>query len=322
MQRRIVIDDDLDPETKNSRQRSLSTKLTDFFGERPPSEQLAQQKSRSKLRTGIAKYTRSLRPRKISKSTPPVFKDDTYMGTNIPSDIVRTLQSAEYDEGDDINPEQFLREAKIQSFKDNLKNGQFIIYFTRFLESEMCSETIEFWKCADKFCKMAFNSDNEKIMLGKEAFSIYERFIQINAKEEINLEAGIREEIESKLAEGTISPKLYEAAQDNIYLLMANDSYQRFLKSHDYIIFKKSEEKDRTPSVIRRDHAEDKLAKFFGERPSRTLLEKRNIITDPERRIERERVESTLEHFLPNRISIEEIREKKYYFVTLLHYLI
>jgi len=224
MQRqRVITDDDLDLDTKNSRQRSLSTKLTDFFGERPPIEQLAQQKSYSK-HTGIAKYARSLRPRKISKTTPPVFKDDTCMGTNGPSEIVRSLQSAELDDGDDINPEQFLREAKIQSFKDNLKNGQFIVFFTRFLESQLCAETIEFWKCADKFYKMPFNSENEKIMLGKEAFSIYERFVQINAKEEVNLGAGIRDDIETKLAEGTVSPKLYEAAQDNIYLLMASDS--------------------------------------------------------------------------------------------------
>jgi len=309
MQRQRVIDDDLDLDTKNSRQRSLSTKLTDFFGERPPIEQLAQQKSKSK-HTGIAKYERSLRPRKISKTMPPVFKDDTYMGTNAPSEIVRNLQSAEFDEGDDINPEQFLREAKIQSFKDNLKNGQFIVFFTRFLESQLCSETIEFWKCADKFYKMPFNSENEKVMLGKEAFSIYERFIQINAKEEVNLGAGIRDEIEAKLGEGAVSPKLYEAAQGNIYLLMANDSYQRFLKSDDYKIFKKTQDRDRTPSVIRRDHAEDKLAKFFGERPSRDMLAKRNIITDPERRMERERVTTILTHFLHKRPSIEEIREK------------
>jgi len=315
MQRKKVAFDgesDLSEEQESLRQRSLSTKLTDFFGERPPTEQLAQQKMLAKVRPRTNKYTRTLRPRKISKTKTPVFKDDTAMGSSHPppNEVSRNFLSAEMDEGNDVNPEQFLREAKIQSFKDSLKNEQFIIHFTRFLESQLCAETIEFWKCADRYNKMPFNSADEKIAVGKEAFAIYERFVQVNSKEEINLGAGLREEIESKLAEGKVCTKLYENAKENIYQLMANDPYQRFLRSEDYQIFKKILEKDRSSSEIRIDHAEDKLSKFFGERPSRDMLEKRNIITDSTRTLERERIATKIELFLPRRPSVMEVKEK------------
>lgn len=111
---------------------------------------------------------------------------------------------------------------KLLSHKDGLKT------FTRFLKTEFSEENIEFWIACEDFKK---SEDPQQILL--KAKAIYEKFIQSDAPQEVNLDFHTKEVITKNITQPTI--QCFEAAQSRVYQLMEQDSYTRFLKSDIYL---------------------------------------------------------------------------------------
>ncbi|VFV46868.1 regulator of g-protein signaling [Lynx pardinus] len=111
---------------------------------------------------------------------------------------------------------------KLLSHKDGLET------FTRFLKTEFSEENIEFWIACEDFKK---SEDPQQIIL--KAKAIYEKFIQNDAPQEVNLDFHTKEVITKSITQPTLHS--FDAAQSRVYQLMEQDSYTRFLKSDIYL---------------------------------------------------------------------------------------
>ncbi|XP_049626728.1 regulator of G-protein signaling 18 [Suncus etruscus] len=125
-----------------------------------------------------------------------------------------------------ISPEEAMMWG--ESFEKLLSNKDGLRTFTRFLKTEFSEENIEFWVACEDFKK---SKDPQQILL--KAKAIYEKFIQSDAPQEVNLDFHTKEVI----TKGIIQPTLhcFDAAQSRVYQLMEQDSYTRFLKSDLYL---------------------------------------------------------------------------------------
>jgi len=108
--------------------------------------------------------------------------------------------------------------------------------FFGFLAKEWSTENLLFWKQVNEY-KVIVNQEQRT----KKAQAIYETFVRENAIYEVNLPDTIRKElrsgIEQTLGQGEGAPfELFDAAQNEIFSLMSNDSFSRFLKMEESFI--------------------------------------------------------------------------------------
>lgn len=126
---------------------------------------------------------------------------------------------------------------KLLSHKDGLKT------FTTFLKTEFSEENIEFWIACEDFKK---SKDPQQIIV--KAKAIYEKFIQNDAPQEVNLDFHTKEVITKSITQPTLHS--FDAAQSRVYQLMEQDSYTRFLKSDIYLDL--TEGRPQRPTNLRR----------------------------------------------------------------------
>ncbi|XP_006916282.1 regulator of G-protein signaling 18 [Pteropus alecto] len=115
-----------------------------------------------------------------------------------------------------------------ESFDKLLSHKAGLETFTRFLKTEFSEENIEFWIACEDFKK----SKNPQQIIQK-AKAIYEKFIQSDAPQEVNLDFHTKELIAKSMTQPTLQS--FDAAQSRVYQLMEQDSYTRFLKSDIYL---------------------------------------------------------------------------------------
>ncbi|XP_007950347.1 regulator of G-protein signaling 18 [Orycteropus afer afer] len=126
---------------------------------------------------------------------------------------------------------------KLLSHKDGLEA------FTRFLKTEFSEENIEFWTACEDFKK---SKEPQQMIL--KAKAIYEKFIQNDAPQEVNLDFHTKEIITKSITQPSIHS--FDAAQSRVYQLMEQDSYTRFLKSDIYLDL--TEGRPKRPTNLRR----------------------------------------------------------------------
>ncbi|XP_070330625.1 regulator of G-protein signaling 18 isoform X2 [Odocoileus virginianus] len=115
--------------------------------------------------------------------------------------------------------------------------------FTRFLKTEFSEENIEFWIACEDFKK---SKDPQQII--RKAKAIYEKFIQNDAPQEVNLDFHTKEIISKSITQPTVHS--FDVAQSRVYQLMEQDSYMRFLKSDIYLDL--TEGRSQRPTNLRR----------------------------------------------------------------------
>lgn len=98
--------------------------------------------------------------------------------------------------------------------------------FEEFCKSQYNLENVRFWQACRDLKSIPLTAVPGSVRL------IYDEFLQRNATSEVNVSAKVQDEIEKDLK----SPSRYAftAAQEQIYQLMQNDIYPRFLKSALY----------------------------------------------------------------------------------------
>ncbi|KAM6219176.1 regulator of G-protein signaling 18 [Rhynchocyon petersi] len=124
-----------------------------------------------------------------------------------------------------ISPEEAVKWS--ESFDKLLSHKGGLETFTKFLKTEFSEENIEFWIACEEFKKI---KEPQQIIL--KAKAIYERFIQTDAPQEVNLDFHTKEIITKSITQPTLHS--FDAAQSRVYQLMEQDSYTRFLKSDIY----------------------------------------------------------------------------------------
>ncbi|XP_064406402.1 regulator of G-protein signaling 7-like [Halichondria panicea] len=98
--------------------------------------------------------------------------------------------------------------------------------FEEFCKSQYNHENVRFWQSCQDLKSIPLKAIPGSIRL------IYDEFLQRNAGSEVNVSAKVQEEVERDLE--TPSRYAFTAAQEQIYQLMQNDIYSRFLKSSLY----------------------------------------------------------------------------------------
>uniref|UniRef100_A0A8P4KFJ9 Regulator of G-protein signaling 1 n=1 Tax=Dicentrarchus labrax TaxID=13489 RepID=A0A8P4KFJ9_DICLA len=96
-----------------------------------------------------------------------------------------------------------------------------------FLRTEYSEENLLFWLACKDYRKIT-----NKTEMTLAAKRIYAEFVQVDAPRQINIDCVTREEISENISQpGT---NCFDRAQRQIYGLMENDCYPRFLKSEIY----------------------------------------------------------------------------------------
>ncbi|KAM9211749.1 regulator of G-protein signaling 18 [Dugong dugon] len=125
-----------------------------------------------------------------------------------------------------VSPEEAVKWG--ESFDKLLSHEDGLEAFTRFLKTEFSEENIEFWIACEEFKK---SKEPQQITL--KAKAIYEKFIQTDAPQEVNLDFHTKEITTKNITQPTLHS--FDAAQSRVYQLMEQDSYTRFLKSDIYL---------------------------------------------------------------------------------------
>lgn len=125
---------------------------------------------------------------------------------------------------DEINVE-VLREWEA-SFNAMLKHPDGIKLFEDFLMSEFSEENIQFWKACESYKTVP---DHQ---VEREAALLYQEYVAPQAPKMVNIDHQTSKEI----IENMKSPdhNTFNKAQQSIYLLMARDSFVRFIKSEQF----------------------------------------------------------------------------------------
>ncbi|KAH9503248.1 hypothetical protein Btru_068556 [Bulinus truncatus] len=99
--------------------------------------------------------------------------------------------------------------------------------FTEFLKKEFSEENIIFWKACEQYRQLA--DDQQRKVKAKD---IYTRYLSTKASEPVNVDSSARLYSEKFLDNPTAI--MFDVAQQQIFQLMRQDSYARFLKSDLY----------------------------------------------------------------------------------------
>jgi len=107
--------------------------------------------------------------------------------------------------------------------------------FFGFLAKEWSTENLLFWKQVNDYKEIVNQEERTK-----KAQAIYETFVRENAIYEVNLPDTIRSElrrtIEQNLGQSDVQFDLFDSAQNEIFSLMSNDSFTRFMKTEDSFV--------------------------------------------------------------------------------------
>lgn len=98
--------------------------------------------------------------------------------------------------------------------------------FEEFCRKQFCIENVRFWQACRDLKTLPLVAVNGSVKL------IYDEFLERGATSEVNVGASVAADISRDLANP--SRFSFQSAQEQIFVLMQNDIYPRFLKSSDY----------------------------------------------------------------------------------------
>lgn len=121
--------------------------------------------------------------------------------------------------------------GRVASWAVNFQNLLFdpvgVEIFTEFLQKEFSEENIIFWKACEQYRQL---KDEQQRKL--QAQDIYSRYLSNKASDPVNVDSAARSHTQQFLDSPTAV--MFDVAQNQIFQLMRQDSYSRFLKSDLY----------------------------------------------------------------------------------------
>ena len=124
-------------------------------------------------------------------------------------------------------------ELKPPTFNQVLQDEILCELFERYTLLEFSRENLLFYRavCSLRSTYAALPHGAAQIFLVEKSRSLASQFIQINSPAEINIPGPVRKRIESRLAELDVDLTLFDEAQREVFRLMQNWSYPRFLRT-------------------------------------------------------------------------------------------
>ncbi|KAJ8317195.1 hypothetical protein KUTeg_005099 [Tegillarca granosa] len=116
------------------------------------------------------------------------------------------------------------------SFDKLLQDKGGLAVFSDFLKQEYSEENIIFWRTCESFKKIT-DSDKRKA----KAKDIFMKHISVKASDPINIEYPTRQDVEKQL--DNPNTNMFDVPQQEIFKLMKQDSYPRFIKSELYKMY-------------------------------------------------------------------------------------
>ncbi|XP_061194561.1 regulator of G-protein signaling 12-like isoform X2 [Saccostrea echinata] len=144
---------------------------------------------------------------------------------------VNNINSPNSDDEEDLKVEEIGRVAGwAVNFEKLLKDGSGLVIFTEFLKKEFSQENIIFWKAVEQYKKVV-EADKRKAR----AKEIFTKHVSVKATDPINIEQNARQQVEKQLDNPSTST--FDRPQQEIFKLMKQDSYPRFIKSEMYKVY-------------------------------------------------------------------------------------
>lgn len=135
------------------------------------------------------------------------------------------------------------------SIRELLKDISGRDHFMFFLEKEFSAENLKFWEACQHLHKVPEGKVQETVQ------QIYEEFLAPGAKDPVNVDCRVSENVRRKMEE-RVDRFCFDDAEEQIMLLMKNDSYNRYIRSDMYKDFltsaKKKQSKKRFTNEVRR----------------------------------------------------------------------
>lgn len=124
-------------------------------------------------------------------------------------------------------------ELKPPTFNQVLQDEVLCELFERYTLLEFSRENLLFYRavCTLRSTFAALPQGAAQIFLVEKSRSMASQFIHINSPAEINIPGPVRKRIESRLAELDVDLTLFDEAQREVFRLMQNWSYPRFLRT-------------------------------------------------------------------------------------------
>ena len=124
-------------------------------------------------------------------------------------------------------------ELKPPTFNQVLQDETLCELFERYTLLEFSRENLLFYRavCSLRSTYSSLPHGAAQIFLVEKSRSLASQFIHINAPAEINIPGPVRKRIESRLAELDVDLTLFDEAQREVFRLMQNWSYPRFLRT-------------------------------------------------------------------------------------------
>lgn len=124
-------------------------------------------------------------------------------------------------------------ELKPPTFNQVLQDDILCELFERYTLLEFSRENLLFYRavCGLRSTFASLPTGAAQIFLVEKSRSLASQFIHINAPAEVNIPGPVRKRIESRLAEYDVDLTLFDEAQREVFRLMQNWSYPRFLRT-------------------------------------------------------------------------------------------
>lgn len=125
------------------------------------------------------------------------------------------------------------RDLKPPNFNQVLQDETLCELFERYTLLEFSRENLLFYRavCSLRSTFASLPNGAAQIFLVEKSRSLASQFIHINAPAEINIPGPVRKRVESRLSELDVDLTLFDEAQREVFRLMQNWSYPRFLRT-------------------------------------------------------------------------------------------
>eukprot|EP00475_Leptophrys_vorax_P032452 TRINITY_DN5005_c0_g1_i1.p1 TRINITY_DN5005_c0_g1~~TRINITY_DN5005_c0_g1_i1.p1 ORF type:complete len:499 (+),score=94.48 TRINITY_DN5005_c0_g1_i1:86-1498(+) len=127
----------------------------------------------------------------------------------------------------------------VKALKEIMSDPQILPLFEKFMTYEFAIENVLFLKAVEQFRRSVGSKSVEETL--KNAQSIYDRFCDQNSRLTINISAQVRRDLKNALmkigdehGETKTLETVFSAAEEEILMLIAQDSVRRFLRSSEY----------------------------------------------------------------------------------------
>ena len=106
--------------------------------------------------------------------------------------------------------------------------------FVSFVNSHLCAENHDFWQDVEEYRRTYEQQEEGSEMMKEHAKRIWEKYLSEDAPDQINITGEVDKQIKDAVLYDKITSRLFDKAQKEIFTLMKNDSYPKFVRTPEF----------------------------------------------------------------------------------------